>query len=359
MPAQALVAEGTGSAGARLSLSGDLRLDGLAGVLPQIEAMRGPAPLVIDGAGIESFDTAGAWAIASLRRRLKAEGAEVRIEGLSPPHQELLATVEAALPPEEKPPARAPGFVLWLDEIGQGVAECRDDAGRILSLLGAVIARLAGNLLHPSRHAGDTRSSRTCSRRASTRCRSSALMAFLIGVVLAFRARTSSASSAPRSSSSTWSRIAMLRELGMLLTAIIVAGRSASAFTAQIGSMKVREEIDAMRTLGLDPIEMLVVPRVLALMLTLPLLGFIADIAGLIGGAAMAWLDLGVSPVLFVERLRDTIGVWHFCVGMIKAPVFAVVIGIDRLLRGPARSRAAPRASAGSPPPRWCSRSSW
>ena len=117
------------------------------------------------------------------------------------------------------------------------------------------------------------------------------LMAFLIGVVLAYMGAVQLRQFGAEIFVVDLIAIAVLRELGILLTAIIVAGRSASAFTASIGSMKMREEIDAMRTLGLDPIEVLVVPRVLALLLTLPLLGVVADLAGLLGGAAMAWLD--------------------------------------------------------------------
>jgi len=122
--------------------------------------------------------------------------------------------------------------------------------------------------------------------------------------------------------------ISVLRELGILLTAIIVAGRSGAAFTAAIGSMKMREEIDAMQTLGLDPIEVLVLPRVLALIFVLPLLGFVADVMGLFGGAMMSWIELGVSPGMFQTRLYESVDVWHYAVGLIKAPFFAVIIGI-------------------------------
>ncbi len=327
MPAQVLVAEGTGNAGARLALSGDLCLAGLAAVLPQIEAVRGPAPLVIDGSGIESFDTAGAWAIASLCRRLKAEGSEVRIEGLSPSHKGLLATVEAALPAEEKVAPRRPGFILWLEEVGKTVADSGTMLVELIGLLGAVLARLAGNVLHPGRMRFTSLVSHM-QQAGLNAVPIAALMAFLIGVVLAFMGAVQLRQFGAEIFVVDLIAIAVLRELGILLTAIIVAGRSASAFTASIGSMKMREEIDAMQTLGLDPIQILVVPRVLALLITLPLLGVMADFAGLIGGATMAWLNLGVSPSMFVQRLHDNIGVWHYLVGIIKAPFFAVVIGI-------------------------------
>jgi len=122
--------------------------------------------------------------------------------------------------------------------------------------------------------------------------------------------------------------ISILRELGILLTAIIVAGRTASAFTAAIGSMKMREEIDAMRGLGLDPAMTLFVPRILALVIMLPILGLIADLMGLLGGGIMAWVDLGISPAMFTTRLVNGTDISHVIVGMIKAPVFALIIGV-------------------------------
>ena len=159
-------------------------------------------------------------------------------------------------------------------------------------------------------------------------------MAFLIGVVLAFMGAVQLRQFGAEIFVVDLIAIAVLRELGILLTAIIVAGRSASAFTASIGSMKMREEIDAMRTLGLDPMQILVLPRVLALVITLPLLGVVANFAGLIGGATMAWIDLGVSPGMFVVRLNDQIGVWHY---PRRPDQGAVLRGRDRHHRLPPR----------------------
>jgi hypothetical protein len=122
--------------------------------------------------------------------------------------------------------------------------------------------------------------------------------------------------------------------IGILLTAIIVAGRSASAFTAAIGSMKLNEEVDAMSTLGLDPVEVLVLPRVMALVFMLPILGLVADLAGLVGGALMSWIELGISPGMFRTRLVENTDVQHFLVGIVKAPFFAVIIGVIGCYQG-------------------------
>jgi phospholipid/cholesterol/gamma-HCH transport system permease protein len=122
--------------------------------------------------------------------------------------------------------------------------------------------------------------------------------------------------------------VSILRELGVLLSAIIIAGRSGSAFTAQIGTMQVNQEIDALRTLGLEPVEVLVLPRVLGLMMTLPLLVFFADAMGLLGGCLMTWATLGISIPRFLDQLRGAIGEWTLWVGVIKAPFFAWIIAM-------------------------------
>jgi len=128
--------------------------------------------------------------------------------------------------------------------------------------------------------------------------------------------------------------ISFLREFGVLLTAIILAGRTASAFTAQIGAMKAREEVDALRTLGMDPIDLLVLPRVVALVLMLPLLTFIAMVAGLLGGLTVGAFNLDIPPQAYLARMDATMELRHFLVGLAKAPVFAVVIGLIGCLEG-------------------------
>jgi phospholipid/cholesterol/gamma-HCH transport system permease protein len=313
--------------GARIALAGDLRIGTVGALLDRLARVEGPGPIVVDAACLEGFDTAGAWAIAALRRRLQAEGVEVRVEGLAPARAALLETVEKGLPKDEMPAPRPPGFIRWLTGLGEGVVSGWATAVEILGLLGAMIARLAGDLLHPAR----LRLTSVVFHMQAAGLDAlpiASLMAFLIGVVLAYMGAVQLRQFGAEIFVVDLIAIAVLRELGILLTAIIVAGRSASAFTASIGSMKMREEIDAMRTLGLDPIQILVLPRVLALLITLPLLGVVANLAGLLGGATMAWIELGVSPEAFYVRLSDQIDVWHYLVGVIKAPFFALVIGL-------------------------------
>ena len=154
------------------------------------------------------------------------------------------------------------------------------------------------------------------------------LLTFLIGAVVAQQGAVQLRQFGAEVFTVNLIAIIFLREVGLLLTAIIVAGRSGSAFTAEIGSMKMREEIDAMRTLGLDPMEMLVLPRVAALTVTLPLLTFIADIMGLIGGGFVVFFMLDMSPGVYISRVQDAVDFWTFGVGLVKAPFMASVIAL-------------------------------
>ncbi|MBB5222100.1 phospholipid/cholesterol/gamma-HCH transport system permease protein [Amaricoccus macauensis] len=326
IPGAAVAIERTG-AGARVVLSGDLSLVGVETIFTRLGEITGPGPIVVDGTGVSAFDTSGAWAIATLRRRLAAEGVEVRIEGLAPARAGLLETVEKSLPPDPVAPPATNGLIRWLEAFGTDVVTAWSTFTELLGLFGAVIVRVGEAFIHPSR----LRFTSIVFHMQSAGLAAvpiASLMAFLIGVVLAYMGAVQLRQFGAEIFVVDLIAIAVLRELGILLTAIIVAGRSASAFTASIGSMKMREEIDAMRTLGLDPIRILVVPRVLALLIVLPLLGVVADLTGLLGGGVMAWLTLGVSPEMFIERLSDNIPVEHYLVGLIKAPFFALVIGL-------------------------------
>jgi phospholipid/cholesterol/gamma-HCH transport system permease protein len=160
------------------------------------------------------------------------------------------------------------------------------------------------------------------------------LLSFLIGVVTAFQSADQLARFGAQIFTVNIVGIGILREMGILITAIIVAGRSGSAFTAQIGTMKVNEEIDAMRTIGLDPVEILVLPRVLGLVIVLPLLTFYADILGILGGAVMASTSLDISLLQFARQMKGAVSITSFWVGMIKAPFFAFIIALVGCFEG-------------------------
>jgi phospholipid/cholesterol/gamma-HCH transport system permease protein len=160
------------------------------------------------------------------------------------------------------------------------------------------------------------------------------LISFLIGAVLAYQGAEQLKRFGGEIFTVNLVAVSFLREIGILLTAIMVAGRSGSAFTAQIGSMKLREEIDAMRTLGLDPMEVLVLPRVIALLIMMPILGFISAMMGLMGGGLVVWIELGMSPAMYIERVKEAVDVWDALVAFIKAPVFGLLIAMIGCFEG-------------------------
>lgn len=279
-------------------------------------------------ARLTQMDTAGAWLLVDLSRRISAAGGRnVAIKGASEAQAQLIETVRSNLPPEEIAGAGKLTLGDRMEVFGKTVQRAAHTTVELVSFLGQVMATMGGILVRP-RRLRLTSMVHHCQEVGLNAVPIVALMAFLIGVVLAFQGSAQLRQFGAEVFVVDLIAISILRELGILLTAIIVAGRSGSAFTAAIGSMKMREEIDAMRTLGLDPVSILVMPRVLALMLMLPALGFIANISGLVGGAMMSWIELGVSPAVFQSRLVSNTDVWHFAVGMIKAPFFALIIGI-------------------------------
>ena len=313
--------------GPRLVLSGRLHIDALQGLDRARARNMARGVKVIDMARLTRIDTAGAWFLVDLQRSGATGDRTIALEGASEPQTQLLETVRRNLPPEDSATIKPSLLTDRLERIGRKVARGARIGVEMISFLGQTVGAMAAILVNP-RRLRLTSLVHHCQEVGLNAVPIVALMAFLIGVVLAFQGSAQLRQFGAEVFVVDLIAISVLRELGILLTAIIVAGRSGSAFTAAIGSMKMREEIDAMRTLGLDPVTILVVPRVLALMLMLPALGFIADISGLVGGAIMSWIELGVSPAVFQSRLVSNTDVWHFGIGMIKAPFFALIIGI-------------------------------
>jgi len=302
-----------------LALSGPLTLDTLEDVRARL-CKAGSAPRV-DLSAVTELDTAGAWMLLGHRN--------LRIEAASPAQDLLLRTVEAALPPPRtvRPRKTRQRAGEVLANVGAAVEGFLATSAQGLGFTGLVIARLTTTLLRPQR----LRLTALVHHMEEVGLNAVpivALMGFLIGVVLAFQGATQLRQFGAEVFVVDLIAVSILRELGILLTAIIVAGRSASAFTAAIGSMKMREEIDAMRVLGLDPIELVVLPRLLALVILLPVLGIVANLAGLFGGGLMAWIELGISPSQFRTQLLANVGATQALVGLSKAPVFAVIIAL-------------------------------
>lgn len=279
-----------------------------------------PVAAPLDLSGVDRMDTAGAW---DLTQRQAAGG---RLTGLSPRHAALLATVTAALPAAMPAPTPVPRWRRALEGTGHQVVAALVDLRELVEYLGRSLAALGRALRQPSQFP-TTSLVHHCQETGLRAVPIVAVMSFLIGVVLAFQGADQLRQFGAEVFVVDLIAISILRELGILLTAIIVAGRTASALTASIGSMKMRQEIDALRTLGLDPDMVLILPRVLALVLMLPILGLVSALTGLLGGAIMSWVELGISPAVFLSRL-DELSIGHAIVGLSKAPVFALIIGV-------------------------------
>ena len=291
-------------------------------------------PVRIDLADVETLDTAGAWVLYRTVKNLRAAGLDVAIANARPDHQGLIEQMAANDRPCEIEPPRVNPFLGVVARVGATAVDVCEETVELLGFCGAIFAALGRCAVRPAR-LRFTSLVFHLEQVGFNALPIVGLISFLIGVVLAFQGASQLERFGAQVFVVNLVAISILREIGILLTAIVVAGRSGSAFTAQIGSMKVHEEVDAMRTLGLDPVEVLVLPRVLALVLAMPLLAFFADMMGLLGGGLMSWAVLDISPGVFLDRLRSAVGLWAFLVGIIKAPVFRVPDCHDRLFRRP------------------------
>ncbi|MGD0419296.1 MAG: MlaE family lipid ABC transporter permease subunit [Xanthobacteraceae bacterium] len=287
----------------------------------------------IDLAKLERLDTFGAWLVERLKRAFTTRGSIARIVGLSDADRALIEELRLVnQSPRQDGPA-ANGGVVALDSIGRAVAEI----GRSLVLLAHLLGALTTVALRTLAHPGRLRLTSIVHHLERVGWRAVPIIllsTFVIGAILAqqgiFRFRSFGADIYVVDMVS----VLVLREIGVLIVCVMVAGRSGSAYTAEIGAMKMREEIDALRTMGLDPIEVLVLPRIVALVIAVPLLTFLGSMAALYGAGLVCWLYGGMAPDIFLERLREAIWLPTFEVGMIKAPFMALMIGLVACVEG-------------------------
>lgn len=311
----------------RLALVGRFSLAETGALHSRLTEAVAIGPVEADLSGVTRLDTGAAWALTQAEIKAEQAGHSLTLLAVPALAASLIDTVRGSLPKGERPDKPSLTLTDRIAGVGKAMAGAGSFLKALLAYLGLFLARLFQALRHPSEFRL-TALVHHCQEVGVKAVPIVALMAFLIGVVLAFQGSTQLRQFGAEVFVVDLIAVSILRELGILLTAIIVAGRTASAFTAAIGSMKMREEIDAMRTLGIDPAAALFVPRILALLLMLPILGLIANVAGLIGGALMSWIELGISPAMFQTRLIENTDVSHLIVGMVKAPVFALIIGV-------------------------------
>ena len=286
--------------------------------------------LLIDAQAVSAMDTSGAWLLHRTRRDLEAGGRSVRFTGLRPEFESLLRLIAARTAESVITPPPAPGFLAsfgrkaWAGLLG---------AFGLLSFLGDNTIALMRSIAHPQR----IRWRSIVYNLQATGVAAlpiTGLLSFLLGIVIAYQG----AEQLRRFGASIYIvdlvGLSMLRELSPMITAIIIAGRSGSAYAAQIGTMKVTEEVDALRTIGIGSLDLLVLPKVLALVIALPLLTVYTDVMGVIGGMVMARAQLDVSFATFIDRLGDAVSLTSFLIGLGKAPVFAVIIALVGCYQG-------------------------
>jgi phospholipid/cholesterol/gamma-HCH transport system permease protein len=287
----------------------------------------GAARAVIDITALTALDSAGAWALHRLRAELRSENIQSDFVGGQEAHLALLNRLEKVSHAALYSAPRPSMAVLLLARLGAGAQRALSESIDIVGFFGQALVTAARSVLRP----GNVRMTSLVVQMEQAGLNALpivGLLSFLIGVVLTYQGIDQLRRFGAEVFTVNLAGISILREVGVLMTAILIAGRSGSAFTAQIGTMKVREEIDAMRTLGLDPVEILVLPRLLALVITMPLLAFYADITGLFGAAVSAMIILDLSPIQFLSQLREAVEPKNFWVGIIKAPVFGFIIAL-------------------------------
>jgi phospholipid/cholesterol/gamma-HCH transport system permease protein len=281
----------------------------------------------IDLAGVRELDTFGAWLLERLARACRDAGREANFIAVPDRYRGLLDEMTQVNREPRSAGAGPNPLAGSLDRLGRTIARSRYEAAFFLAMLGALGASLFRVLLRPTAFRL-TSAVHQLDRVGWQAVGIIVLITFLIGGIIAQQGFFHFRKFGADDYVVDLVAILVVREIGVLIVAIMVAGRSGSSYTAELGSMKMREEIDALRTMGLDPVDVLMLPRVLALVCALPILTFIGNLSALYGGGLVAWLYGGMSPEIYIARLQDAVSLTHFKVGMIKAPFMALVIGV-------------------------------
>lgn len=316
-------------AGRKLAVGGAWTIAECARLDRELSALElGGGDLAIDATQLSRLDSAGAWLLLRTRRATEAAGGKVSrfdVPALYQPLIENLNQEHEAEPHKSRVPS---GFRGRLYKIGRATMHAGHQGVSILGYLGRVTVETGEAIAKPKHNLRIAAIFHQIEETGINALPIVGLLSFLIGVVLAYQGADQLERFGAEIFTINLLGVGLLREIGGLITAIIVAGRSGSAFTAHIGTMRVNEEIDAMQTMGLNTVDTLVLPRIIALVITLPLLTFYADIMGLIGGAMMCYFQLDITIPVFLRQLNEAVDVNTLMVGLIKAPVFAFAIAL-------------------------------
>lgn len=322
----------------RLSVQGVFTVHTLSSVEDELGRMprQGTGKVIFDLGNLERMDTAGALLLNRIMDTLRDDGRDCSVENADEQQQALLE--KAVLPKDEKAKEKnradkPAGPIAFVNGIGKAVCEQLRAVSELVGFLGGFLITLVKLVIRP----GDMRWTSLVFHMEQVGIRAVpivALLTFLIGLVVAYMGAQQLAMFGADIFAVNLLEVMVMREMAVLITAIVVAGRSSSSFTAQIGAMVANEEVDAMRSMGLDPATLLVVPRVLALMLCLPMLVFLADMMALLGGALAIWFTLDINFHAFLTQFYDVAKLDNFLVGMSKTPFFAVSIGLVGCFQG-------------------------
>ncbi|MDO9412269.1 MAG: ABC transporter permease [Pseudolabrys sp.] len=307
------------------------------GLEESIEALIKKYPTVksvaIDMGGVERLDTFGAWLLERLVRAFTANGAKTDISGLKEDYGALVDELRNVKLEGEHHKTGGEVVAHALGSVGENVASVGGSFLAIVNMLGALVVALARVLSNP-RNLRLTSVVHQLDNVAWRAVPIVLLITFLIGCIIAQQGLFHFRKFGADVFVVDMVGILVLRELGVLIVCIMVAGRSGSAYTAELGSMKMREEIDALQTMGFDPVEVLILPRIIALIIGVPILTFLGSMSALYGGGLVCWLYGGIDPDIFLSRLKEAIALNTFQVGMIKAPFMALVIGAVACVEG-------------------------
>lgn len=309
-----------------------LMQDGFTQASSWADAQSADTPVRVDASGLGQLDTLGCLALADLEKELAASGRTVELINLPADKRDLYEAVR------ERANVRRPdrprfGLDAVVAAFGRGVAATWDDLLGVVGMLGLVLTSVGLTLINPSRwrfNAFVTQLDKSAFRAVPIIL----LIQFVIGGIVAQQSAYQLRFFGAEIFTVNLVAILVLREMGVLISAIMVAGRTGSAYTAEIGAMRMREEVDAMRVIGLDPVDVLVVPRIIGLVVALPLLTVVANGAALLGGMLTLWAYSGISPVVFIDRMHDSVLVETVMVGLIKAPFMALAIGCIACMEG-------------------------
>jgi phospholipid/cholesterol/gamma-HCH transport system permease protein len=316
---------GTGAGTAVLQLIGAWRLAHLSRIEKQLAGLTLPGDVVVDGSRLTEIDSAGALALLTELLRNGVDPASARLVGFAGNEARIVEQVRSRIAQCQAPTVHRPPRIL--ERLGrETIHVAREGLGHV-NYLGAAVIGLARSLVNPRLirvRELTTQFEHVCLDAIPV----VALVTLLIGIVVAYLLGLQAEKYGANIFVVDGVGIGATREFAPIIVAVIVAGRSGAAFTAQLGAMRLTEETDAIRTLGLSPLDVLVLPRVIALMIAMPLLVFVGDVMSLLGAILIAQPMLDITPTTFVERLRDSLEIKHVYVGLIKAPVFALVIAV-------------------------------